>query len=233
VNHGHTQTHKTHHDLNLEEATTFPLIVFSMINHGGYIQMSFCPKTPKLGVPKFSKLGLPRLCRPITFCENFQLKGSSKQNYSPCRELSNNMLHATWTQVNQGDSWLLVVESQIDTLTPSPSFGCNLCFKYSNEMCEPILHIYVPTTFQRYKKLFNPMSFVPCNYSLKIQKSIGTPIPKVGAHLGMCGFICSHPPILPIAWNVTPRLHSRPTPLQALALVTSSKLKLRQRKFIF
>jgi hypothetical protein len=32
-------------------------------------------------------------------------------------------------QVNQGDSWLLMVESQFDTLTFGPSFSHNLCFK--------------------------------------------------------------------------------------------------------
>jgi hypothetical protein len=31
-----------------------PLIIFSVISHGAYIQMSFFPKTPKF--PKFSKL---------------------------------------------------------------------------------------------------------------------------------------------------------------------------------
>jgi len=36
------------------------------------------------------------------------------------------------------------------------------------------------------------MSFDPYNRFLKIQKSIGTPTPKVGAHLGVCGFIHSH-----------------------------------------
>jgi hypothetical protein len=43
----HTWTHKTHHDSDLGETTTFPLIIFSMISHRGYISMSFCPKTPK------------------------------------------------------------------------------------------------------------------------------------------------------------------------------------------
>jgi hypothetical protein len=59
TSHGQTRTHKIHHGLNLGEATTFPLIVFSMLGHKSNTQMSFCPKTPKLGVSKFSKLGLP------------------------------------------------------------------------------------------------------------------------------------------------------------------------------
>jgi hypothetical protein len=39
------------------------------------------------------------------------------------------MCHATCSQGNQGDSIILMVESQIDKLTPDPSFGHNLCFK--------------------------------------------------------------------------------------------------------
>jgi hypothetical protein len=38
------------------------------------------------------------------------------------------------------------------------------------------------------------MSFDPYNCSLKIRESIETQTPKVGAHLGVCGFIPSHPP---------------------------------------
>jgi hypothetical protein len=53
---------------DLREATTFPFYVFSMISHGGCIQMSFCPGTPKLGVSKFSKLGLMALWKAITSC---------------------------------------------------------------------------------------------------------------------------------------------------------------------
>jgi hypothetical protein len=48
MNHKQTQTHKTHHNLDLGEVTTFPLIVFFVHGHGGNIQMSFCPWTPKI-----------------------------------------------------------------------------------------------------------------------------------------------------------------------------------------
>jgi hypothetical protein len=71
------------------------------------------------------------------------------------------------------------------------------------------------------------MCFDPWNCSLKIWKSIGTPTPKMGAHLGMWKFIPSHSPTLPKAWNVTPMLHSWPAPSQARALVTSLRLKLQ------
>jgi hypothetical protein len=48
MNHKQTQTHKTHHNLDLGEVTTFPLIVLFVHGHGGNIQMSFCPWTPKI-----------------------------------------------------------------------------------------------------------------------------------------------------------------------------------------
>jgi hypothetical protein len=45
--------------LELEEATNIPLL--SMLSHGASTQMSFCPKTLKLRVPKFSKLKFSQL----------------------------------------------------------------------------------------------------------------------------------------------------------------------------
>ncbi len=132
--------------------------------------------------------------------------------------------HITYMQVNQGDYRLLVVESQIGNLIPGFFWDHNLCFKYSNGSCEPILNIYVSRAFQWYKEHLNPICFDPCNYSLKIQKSIGTLILKVEAHLRMCGFIPSHLPTLLGTWNVNPRLHFQLAPLQALALVVSLRL---------
>jgi len=136
------------------------------------------------------------------------------------------MPHTTSTQGNQGDSWLLVVGSQIASLTPDPFFGYNLCVKCPNGSCTTILDIYVPRASNWYKELFNLMGFDPCNRSLKIQKSTETPIPKVRAHLGVWGFIPSHSLKLSGAWNVTPRLHTWPALLQALTLVVSLKLGL-------
>jgi hypothetical protein len=47
TSHRQPWTHKTHHDPNLGEATTFPLIVFSTSLHGGHIHMAFCHGIPK------------------------------------------------------------------------------------------------------------------------------------------------------------------------------------------
>jgi hypothetical protein len=88
------------------------------------------------------------------------------------------------------------------------------------------LDIYVPKAFQRYKEFFNPMNFDPCNRPLKIWKSIETPTPKVGIHLGVWGFIPSHFPTFSRAWNVIPELHFWPAPLPTLALVANPRLGL-------
>jgi len=47
MSHGQTQTHKTHHDQDLGEATTFSFIVLYVPGHWAITQMLFCPKTPK------------------------------------------------------------------------------------------------------------------------------------------------------------------------------------------
>jgi len=92
----------------------------------------------QVGVSKFPKLKLLQLWGPITLCENLRLRWGPKKSCSPCQEFSNDMWHATCTQGNHGDSWFLVVGSQIDNLIPGPSFGHNLCFNYPNGSCEPI-----------------------------------------------------------------------------------------------
>jgi hypothetical protein len=47
ANHGQTQIHKTHHDLDLGEAITFPLIIYFVSGHETSTQMSFCLGSPK------------------------------------------------------------------------------------------------------------------------------------------------------------------------------------------
>ncbi len=142
--------------------------------------MSFYPETLKLWISKFLKLGLPWFWKPVTSCAYLRLIWGLKQSYNSHRELFNNMCHATYMQVNWGDSWLLVV-----SLTLNLSFDHNLCCKYPNGWCKPILNIYVSRNFQWYNFFFNLVSFDPCTPPLKIWDSIGIPIPKMGTHLGM------------------------------------------------
>jgi len=130
------------------------------------------------------------------------------------------MLHATYTQRNRVNSQLLVVGSQTANLTPSPSFGHNLCFRCPNGSCEPISDICVSIAFQWYKELLNVLGFDPFNHFLNIRESTGTLIPKVEALLRVWGFIPSHFISLPgfLSWPAT---------LQALALIVSPRLGLR------
>jgi hypothetical protein len=155
-----------------------------------------------MGVLKFPKLGLLQFWGPVTLCADLWLRWGLKQSCIAHWELSNGLLHATCTQESRVDSRLLVVGSQIGNLTPDLSFGHNLCLKYLNESCEPILDIYISTAFQWYKELFNPLGFDPCNRPLKIRESTRTPTPKVGAPWE-CKGMTSHSFALPGAWDVT------------------------------
>jgi hypothetical protein len=165
----------------------------------------------------------------ITLCVNLQSRWCLKRSCSPHRNLSNGMLHATYTWGNWVDYWLLVVKSQTTNFTHGLSFGHSLCFKYPNGSCKPILNIYVSIVFQWYKEPFEMMGFEPYNFPLKIQKSIGTPTPRRGIHLGVWRFTPSHSFALLGTRDVTSRIPSWPTTLQALSLVASPRLKLRQR----
>jgi hypothetical protein len=138
------------------------------------------------------------------------------------------MSHATCTQVNRVYSKLLVVESQIANLIIDLSFGHNLCFRCPNGSCKPILDIEISISFQWYKEIFNPLDFDPCNCSLNIQESTGTPTPNVGVPLGVWESILSRSLALPRACDMTPDLPSWLATLQPFALVASPRLRLRQ-----
>ncbi len=68
MNHGQTRTSKTHHGSDLEEATTFPLIVYYVPSHGTNTKMSFCPRNGSSEIPivgTLATLGAYNfLCRP-------------------------------------------------------------------------------------------------------------------------------------------------------------------------
>jgi len=121
-----------------------------------------------------------------------------------------------------------MVRSQTASLTPSPSFGHNLCFRCPNEQWEPTLDIYVPRAFQWYKERYKPLSFDPSTWSLKFWESTGIPSPKVGVALGVWGFTPSHFPTLPGVCDVIPALSLGPHSCNPFALVASTKLGLRQ-----
>jgi hypothetical protein len=163
-------------------------------------------------VLKLPKSRLLRLWSPITLCADLWLMWSLNQSYSPHRELSNGMWHATCTQGNWVNSRLLVVGSQTTNLIPGLSFGHNLCFRHPNGWCKPILDIYVSITSQWYKELLEPLGFDLRNHSLNIRESITTPIPNMGVHLGVWGFFPSHSFALSRHENATLELSLGPHP---------------------
>jgi hypothetical protein len=117
-----------------------------------------------------------------------------------------------------------VVGSQIGNLTTDPSFGHNLCFKYLNMSCEPILDIYVPRAFNDIKNFSTQWILTPVIALWKFRSPSGLQLPK----WELIGSSFLHFPTLLGAQNVTPNLHSQPAPLQAFALVISPRLRLRQ-----
>jgi hypothetical protein len=127
------------------------------------------------GVPKLSQFGLPGLYEVVTFCSDLWLGWGLKQSCSSPRELSYGVLHSTCTHRGRANSRLLVVGSQIASLTPSPSFCHNLCCKCPNGPCKPIFDIYTLLAFQWYKEHPNARCFDPCNWTLKFWESRKTP----------------------------------------------------------
>jgi len=126
-------------------ATIFPLIVYSVASHGAHIQMVFLSRESRVGVssgsPEIVPIGTPATLEPHNLHTNLESRCNLKQSCSFCQELSNGMSHALYSHVNRVNSRLFLVGSQTGSLTPSPSFGHNLCFKCPNEQCEPILDI--------------------------------------------------------------------------------------------
>jgi hypothetical protein len=67
MNHERPQTHKTHHNPDLGEATTFPLIVYFVPLREAHIQMIFfCPRTPKCEL-EIPKVGTSTILAPHNF----------------------------------------------------------------------------------------------------------------------------------------------------------------------
>jgi len=177
-----TLTHNTHHGPDSGETTTFPHIVFSAMLCGGYIQMALFPGTPKLesrNCPETDPVGVSRLWTLVTpNCKVWSQQGLN-QSYSPRRDLSNAMSYSQFGGQEKVDSWLLVVGSQIASLTPDPSFVHNLGCRCPNGQCEAIFDIYASRPFQWHHKHLNARCFGPCCWALNIRESRRTPNPQL------------------------------------------------------
>ncbi len=125
----------------LGEATTFPLIVFSTPLHQGYIEVALFPGTPMLesrNCPETVPGGVPGLWELITPDCRVGSRRGLNQSCSPHQALSNDVSHSQIGCREEVDSRLLVVGSQIASLTPGPSFAHNLGCRCPNGQCEAI-----------------------------------------------------------------------------------------------
>ncbi len=141
----------------------------------------------RVRVPKLSRARVPDLWTPISPDCKVRSQRGLKQRCSSRRELFNDVSHSPIGHREEVDARLLVVGSQTAILTPGPSFAHNLCFKCPNGQWEPSLDIYVLRAFQWYQERNNPLRFDPSTRPLKFRESIGTPSPKMGVALGVCG----------------------------------------------
>jgi hypothetical protein len=132
------------------------------------------------GVPKLSRFGLSKLWKLITPSLDLWLRWGLKQTYSSLQELFNGVSHYIWTHRDRIDSQLLMVRSQIGSLTPGPSFDHNLGCRCPNGSYEAILNIYTSRPFQQYKEHLNARCFDPCNQALSFQESSRTPSSHFG-----------------------------------------------------
>ncbi len=110
----------------------------------------FFSRDSQSGVSKLSRFGFSGLWTLITFRPKLESGQGLNQSCSSPQELSNGVLHFMCTHRNRVDSRLLVVGSQIASLTPGPSFDHNLCYICPNGSCEAILDIYTSRPFQWY-----------------------------------------------------------------------------------
>jgi hypothetical protein len=137
-----------------------------------------CPETVPVPV---GVLGLWDFIAPRP---NLRSGRGLNQSCSPWRELFNAMLHSRSARREQVDSWLLVVGSQIASLTPGPSFAHNLGCRCPNGQCEAIFDIYVSRPFQWHQERLNARCSGPCCRALNIRESRRTPNPHFFQVLG-------------------------------------------------
>jgi hypothetical protein len=201
-----TLDHKTHHNPDSGEATTFPHIVYSAARGRGYIQMAQIPGTPKLksrNCPEIVPVRVSGLWELITPDSRIRSQRGLNQSFSPRQDLSNAVSHSQIECREEVDSRLLVVGSQIANLTPGPSFSHNLGYRCPNDQCEAIFDIYASRPFQWHQEHPNARCFAPCCRALNIRESRRTPTPnfskcwaspphlaKVGVRHKLCIYWC-------------------------------------------
>jgi hypothetical protein len=113
--------------------------------------MALFPGTPKVesrNCPETVLARVPGLWKLISPDCQVRLERGLNQCYNSPQELSNSMLHSRCRCREGVNSRLLVVGSQIASLTLGPSFAHNLGCRCPNGQCEASLDIYTSRPFQ-------------------------------------------------------------------------------------
>jgi len=174
-----TWTHKTHHgpDSGVSHHLT-PYNILCSSPPRLHSNGTFCWDS-RNGLPKWTPeivpAELPELWTAITLDYGVRSRQGLNQSCSPCRDLSKSVSHSQFGRREEVDSRLLVVGSQIDNLTPGPSFADNLGCRCPNGQCEAIFDIYVSRPFQWHQEHLNTRCFWPCCRTLNIRESQRTP----------------------------------------------------------
>jgi hypothetical protein len=144
--------------------------------------MSFFPRTPKLesrNCPETVPGGVPELWELITPDYKVWSRQGLNQTCSPRRDLFNDVSHSQFGVREEVDSRLLVVGSQIGSLTPGLSFAHNLGCRCPNGQCAAIFNIYASRPFQWHQEHPNARYFAPCCRALNIRESRRTLNPQL------------------------------------------------------
>ncbi len=137
------------------------------------------PKLESRNCPETVSVGVPRLWELITpDCKVWSQRGLN-QTCSPRRDLSNEVSQSQFGGREEVDSRLLIVGSQIASLTPGLSFAHNLGYRCPNGQCEAIFDIYASRPFQWHQEHLNARCFGPCCRTLNIRESRMTPSPQL------------------------------------------------------
>jgi hypothetical protein len=160
------------------------------------------PKLESRNRPETILVGVPGLWELITpDCRVRSWQGLN-QSCSPRRDISNVVSHSQFGCREEVDSRLLVVWSQIVSLTLDPFFAHNLSCRCPNDQCEAIFDVYASRPFQWQQEHLNARCFGPCCRTPNIQESRRTPnpqlwecwaspphLPKVGLRHNLCRYI--------------------------------------------
>ncbi len=182
-----TSNHKTHHGPNSRVChyhTPYSIVCDAP---WGLRPNGTNSRDSRNGVPKLSRNrpgGVPGLWELITPDYEIGSRRGLNQTCSPRRDLSNDVSHSQFGLREEVDSRLLVVGSQIASLTPGPSFAHNLGDRCPNAQCEAIFDIYASRPFQWHQEHLNARCFGPCCRALNIRESRRTSNPELFQVLG-------------------------------------------------